>query len=160
MTRPPVLAVKPLGFPWETADPFLFCATVEENIAYAQEDASREDVEAAARQAQAHEFIAALPDGYDTRVGERGLTLSDEAMLSATSGELEPIVTGLIYCAAITTFQYVYALRRAREWTAALAGWCEAQPQLVPFAGSCLVFRAELMQLGGAWAEAIRDADG
>lgn len=85
---------------------------------------------------------------------ERGLALSDEAMLSATSGELEPLVTGLIYCSVIATFQYVYALRRAREWTAALAGWCEAQPQLVPFAGSCLVFRAELLQLGGAWAEA------
>src|SRR4051812_8140216 len=57
-------------------DPFLFSASVAENIAYAREDASREDIEAAARRAQAHEFIAALPDGYDTRVGERGLTLS------------------------------------------------------------------------------------
>src|SRR4051812_26264260 len=55
-------------------DPFLFSASVAENIAYAREDASREDIEAAARRAQAHEFIAALPDGYDTRVGERGLT--------------------------------------------------------------------------------------
>src|SRR3954471_11782748 len=57
-------------------NPFLFSATVAENIAYAREDATREEVEAAARRAQAHEFIAALPDGYDTRVGERGLTLS------------------------------------------------------------------------------------
>jgi ATP-binding cassette subfamily B protein len=57
-------------------DPFLFSASVAENIAYAREDASAEDIEAAARRAQAHEFIAALPDGYDTRVGERGLTLS------------------------------------------------------------------------------------
>jgi ABC-type multidrug transport system fused ATPase/permease subunit len=57
-------------------DPFLFSASVAENIAYARADASREDVETAARRAQAHEFIAELPDGYDTRVGERGLTLS------------------------------------------------------------------------------------
>ena len=56
--------------------PFLFSATVRDNIAYARADASDEEVERAARRAQAHEFIARLPDGYDTRVGERGLTLS------------------------------------------------------------------------------------
>src|SRR5919108_5469558 len=57
-------------------DPFLFSATVAENIAYARADASREEIELAAQRAQAHDFIARLPDGYDTRVGERGLTLS------------------------------------------------------------------------------------
>jgi ABC-type multidrug transport system fused ATPase/permease subunit len=57
-------------------DPFLFSATVAENIAYARADASREEIELAARRAQAHDFIVRLPDGYDTRVGERGLTLS------------------------------------------------------------------------------------
>jgi ATP-binding cassette subfamily B protein len=57
-------------------DPFLFSATVHENIAYARGDASREDVERAAVAAQADGFISRLPDGYDTRVGERGLTLS------------------------------------------------------------------------------------
>jgi ATP-binding cassette subfamily B protein len=57
-------------------DPFLFSASVHENIAYAREDASREDVVEAAKRAQAHEFVERLPDGYDTRVGERGLTLS------------------------------------------------------------------------------------
>ncbi len=57
-------------------DPFLFSATIHENIAYARADASREEVVAAARRAQAHDFIAALPEGYDTPVGERGLTLS------------------------------------------------------------------------------------
>jgi ABC-type multidrug transport system fused ATPase/permease subunit len=57
-------------------DPFLFSATVAENIAYARPQASREEVEDAARRAQAHDFIARLPEGYDTRVGERGLTLS------------------------------------------------------------------------------------
>ena len=60
-----------------TDDPFLFSATVHENIAYARRDeATREEVVTAAKRARAHDFIAALPDGYDTRVGERGLTLS------------------------------------------------------------------------------------
>jgi ATP-binding cassette subfamily B protein len=57
-------------------DPFLFSATVHENIAYGKPSASREEVELAAARAQAAVFIEALPDGYDTRVGERGLTLS------------------------------------------------------------------------------------
>ncbi|MBV9049671.1 MAG: ABC transporter ATP-binding protein [Solirubrobacterales bacterium] len=57
-------------------DPFLFSATVHENIAYGQPDATREEVEAAGRAAQADGFISALPEGYDTIVGERGLTLS------------------------------------------------------------------------------------
>jgi len=57
-------------------DPFLFSTTVHANIAYARPEASREQVIEAARRAQAHEFIERLPDGYDTRVGERGLTLS------------------------------------------------------------------------------------
>ena len=57
-------------------NPFLFSATVAENIAYARADATPEEIERAARRAQAHDFITRLPDGYDTRVGERGLTLS------------------------------------------------------------------------------------
>ena len=57
-------------------DPFLFSASVHDNIAYGRPAATREEVEQAARAAQAHDFIAALPDGYDTLVGERGLTLS------------------------------------------------------------------------------------
>jgi ATP-binding cassette subfamily B protein len=57
-------------------DPFLFSASVHDNIAYARPDASREEVEAAARAAQAERFISELPKGYDTLIGERGLTLS------------------------------------------------------------------------------------
>ena len=57
-------------------DPFLFSATVGENIAFGRPDASEDDVERAARLAQAHEFIASLPEGYDTVIGERGITLS------------------------------------------------------------------------------------
>ena len=57
-------------------DSFLFSDTVAGNIAYARPDATPEQIEAAARRAQAHDFITELPDGYDTVVGERGLTLS------------------------------------------------------------------------------------
>jgi ABC-type multidrug transport system fused ATPase/permease subunit len=57
-------------------DPFLFSATVRENIAFGRPDATPEAVEEAARLAQAHDFIEALPSGYDTVIGERGITLS------------------------------------------------------------------------------------
>ena len=57
-------------------EPFLFSISIRDNIAYAMPDASLEQVEAAARSANAHEFIEQLPDGYDTVVGERGYTLS------------------------------------------------------------------------------------
>jgi ATP-binding cassette subfamily B protein len=57
-------------------DPFLFSATVRENIAFGAPGATDEDVVRAARLAQAHDFIEELPDGYETMVGERGITLS------------------------------------------------------------------------------------
>lgn len=87
-----------------------------------------------------------------------GVALLDEAMLAATTGELMPLLTGLIYCSAIAGCSQAYVMDRSREWTAALATWCGAQPDLVPFSGRCLVHRAELMQLHGDWAEAIEEA--
>ena len=57
-------------------DAFLFSASVRENIAYSRPDASDEEIVDAARRAGAHDFVVGLPDGYDTLVGERGLTLS------------------------------------------------------------------------------------
>ena len=87
-----------------------------------------------------------------------GLRCLDEAMVAATGGELSPVVTGLIYCDAIAACQQTHAMDRAREWTMALSGWCEAQPQLVPFAATCLIHRSEIMQLGGAWTEAFDEA--
>jgi ATP-binding cassette subfamily B protein len=59
-----------------TQDPFLFSAPVLENIGFGRPDATDEEIEHAARLAQAHEFIAELPEGYDTVIGERGITLS------------------------------------------------------------------------------------
>ena len=65
-------------------DPFLFSATVFENIAFGKHGATQEEVENAARLAQAHEFIAVLPDGYETVIGERGITLSAAASVSGS----------------------------------------------------------------------------
>ena len=89
---------------------------------------------------------------------KEGLAHLDETMVVASGGELSPIVTGLVYCMAIGACQESYALARAREWTAALSAWREAQPQLVPFSGACMLHRAELKQLAGSWVDAIDEA--
>src|SRR5204862_7976289 len=57
-------------------DPFLFSATVRENITFGAPDLDEAEVERIARLAQAHEFVEQLPDGYQTIIGERGITLS------------------------------------------------------------------------------------
>jgi DNA-binding CsgD family transcriptional regulator len=105
--------------------------------------------------------IAVHEQGYarvrQGRIAE-GLGLLDEAMVSVTADELSPIVTGLVYCSVIEGCQEVYALRRAREWTTALTRWCEQQPDMVSFTGRCLVHRAEIMQLHGAWTDALEEA--
>jgi tetratricopeptide (TPR) repeat protein len=66
-------------------------------------------------------------------------------------------VRGLVYCSVIGGCQLVYAVERAREWTTVLADWCEGQPQLGLFTGICRVHRAELMQLGGNWSDALQE---
>ncbi len=86
---------------------------------------------------------------------EEGRVLLDEVMLAVTSNELSPMVTGLVYCNVIATCQQMHAVDRAREWTEALARWCEEQPQLVTFTGYCLVHRSEILQLSGDWPRAM-----
>ena len=88
-----------------------------------------------------------------------GLALLDEAMLTTIRGELSPIMTGLIYCSLIEACQEVFASSRAREWTFALTRWCDQQKEMVAFTGSCLVRRAEIMQLQGAWPDAMAEAN-
>ena len=88
-----------------------------------------------------------------------GLRLLDEAMVTVTTEALSPIVTGIVYCGVILACEEVYELRRAREWTAALTRWCERQPDLLAFTGRCLVHRAQLMCLQGAWPDALEEAE-
>ena len=87
-----------------------------------------------------------------------GLALLDEGMLAAMTGELSPIFTGLIYCSVIEACQKVCALSRAREWTLALSKWCEQQPDMLAFTGTCLLHRAEILLFEGAWPDALFEA--
>jgi DNA-binding CsgD family transcriptional regulator len=93
----------------------------------------------------------------DSRVTE-GLRLFDEAMVAVTTEDLSPVVSGVAYCAVILTCQQIFELRRAREWTLALDRWRRAQPDMVAFTGRCLIHRAEILQLGGAWGDALGEA--
>jgi ATP/maltotriose-dependent transcriptional regulator MalT len=89
---------------------------------------------------------------------EEGLERLDQAMIAVTAGDLSPIMTGLIYCSVIQACQRVFAMARAWEWTSALTKWCEGQPQMVAFTSTCLVHRAEIMQLRGAWPDAMEES--
>jgi ATP/maltotriose-dependent transcriptional regulator MalT len=89
---------------------------------------------------------------------EEGLRRLDEAMLGVTADEVSPFISGVVYCGVIAGCEETYDTRRAREWTEALTRWCEQQPDLVSFTGRCLAHRAGIMQLRGAWAEALEEA--
>src|SRR4029079_12804931 len=75
-----------------------------------------------------------------------------------TSCVVSPLVTGLVSCGFIVACVEVLDVRRASEWTQVLARWCAEQPGLVAFTGRCLVHRAEIMQLHGAWPDALDEA--
>jgi DNA-binding CsgD family transcriptional regulator len=91
------------------------------------------------------------------RVSE-AMAAFDEAMVAVVAGELSPVVVGTVYCSMLEGCQEILEWRRAREWTEALTAWCDSQPDMVTFSGRCLVHRAEILHLHGAWPESVEEA--
>jgi DNA-binding CsgD family transcriptional regulator len=138
-------------FRHEAAEDFVGAAAVAEDVVRIGERFGDRDLFALAVQAQGYMSIK----GGNVR---EGLALLDEAMVAVTADDLTPVVTGIVYCGVILACQEVYEVRRAREWTRALAKWWSVQPEMVAFTGRCYVHRAEIMQLDGSWREALEEA--
>ena len=88
-----------------------------------------------------------------------GLALLDEAMVAVQAGEVSAPVAGLATCAVLATCQRIDDIGRAVEWTRVLTRWCERHPDLVPYRGQCLVHRAEILRIRGAWIDAAAAAE-
>ncbi|HEV2058797.1 MAG TPA: helix-turn-helix transcriptional regulator, partial [Solirubrobacteraceae bacterium] len=141
----------PLAFQREAAGDRAAAAQIAGRAAAIAERHGDQDLFALATHTQGHMLV------LDGRIAE-GLALFDEAMLAVTTARLSPIVRGIVYCGVILGCQAAYEMRRAQEWTEELAQWCERQPDMVAFSGRCHVHRAEIMQLRGAWADALEEA--
>ena len=89
----------------------------------------------------------------------QGAALLDEVMVAVTSGEVTPMMIGDVYCSVIEACHEMVDMRRAQEWTSALQAWSAEQPEMVPYRGQCLVHRAELLTLSGAWPSAAEEAE-
>jgi DNA-binding CsgD family transcriptional regulator len=109
------------------------------------------DVLALARHGQGRVML------FQNRTTE-GFAILDEVMVSVTCGEVDPIISGVVYCSVLSVCHDLFDLRRAKEWTTALTAWCDAHPDML-FRGECLVRRSEMLQLEGAWDEALAEAE-
>jgi DNA-binding CsgD family transcriptional regulator len=88
-----------------------------------------------------------------------GMALLDEVMVAVTAGEASPMIVGDIYCSVVEACHEIFDLRRAHEWTAAMTRWCDEQGDRVVYRGHCLIRRAEILLLHGAWPDALREAE-
>ena len=87
-----------------------------------------------------------------------GVALLDEAMAAVVAGDVAPVLAGDIYCSVLEACHEILDVRRAHEWTTCLSEWCASQPDLVRYRGECLIYRAEIRQMRGAWTDAEHDA--
>ncbi len=83
----------------------------------------------------------------------------DELMVHVVAGRVHPEVAGLAYCGVVSICIGRLDLRRAQEWTAALSRWVEDQEGMLPYRGTCLVHRAEVLRWRGDWGAAANEAD-
>lgn len=141
----------PLAFQRQAAGELGAAAEIAARAVAIADRHGHQDLFALAAQTQGHMLV------LDGHIAE-GVALFDEAMLAVTTGRLSPIARGIVYCGVILGCQAAYEMRRAQEWTEELAQWCERQPDMVAFSGRCHVHRAEIMQLRGAWADALEEA--
>ena len=145
------LLLLPLVFQHEAAGDFVQAAAVAREAAAIGERFGDRDLFAMALHAEGHMLVKA------GRVRE-GLALLDESMVVVTTQDLWPFTVGIVYCGVILACSDAFEVARARQWTQALTEWKEQQPELVAFTGRCLVHRAEILQLGGSWADALDQA--
>lgn len=82
----------------------------------------------------------------------------DEVMVHVVAGRVAPQVTGLAYCAIVAACMEWFDIRRAQEWTATFTSWAQQEIGMLAYRGTCLVHRAEILQLRGAWSEAAVEA--
>ncbi len=91
------------------------------------------------------------------RIGE-AIGVLDETMISVTTGRVSPRVTGIVYCGVVECCFLANEIERATEWTEALSGWVDSQPDLVAFTELCLAHRSEILRLHGSWDDALAEA--
>ena len=87
-----------------------------------------------------------------------GLGLLDEAMAAIEAGELSPLTAGDAYCSVIDACSELFDLGRCRAWTESFVRWCDTQQELVLYRGHCFLHRAEVLELLGAWPDALVEA--
>jgi DNA-binding CsgD family transcriptional regulator/tetratricopeptide (TPR) repeat protein len=87
-----------------------------------------------------------------------GMALLDESMASIEARELSALVTGDAYCTVIDACAELFDLTRCHSWTESFTRWCDTQQELVLYRGHCFLHRAEMLELHGAWPEALVEA--